>query len=137
MKKRGFGAGKWNGYGGKILGDESAKVAAAREVIEESGLIVEIVDLETVALVEFYFSGDLRVSCEVFISRKWQNEPGETDEMRPQWFLRSDIPYSQMWAADSRWLPLILGGETISARVDFNADGSDVTDFNHKPKTFL
>ena len=37
MKKRGFGAGKWNGFGGKLEAGETVVEAAAREVREECG----------------------------------------------------------------------------------------------------
>ena len=36
MKKRGFGVGKWNGTGGKVIGDESVEQAAKRETKEAS-----------------------------------------------------------------------------------------------------
>ena len=32
MKKKGFGAGRWNGFGGKVELNEPIDVAAAREV---------------------------------------------------------------------------------------------------------
>lgn len=35
MKKRGFGAGKWNGFGGKIENGETIEEAALRELHEE------------------------------------------------------------------------------------------------------
>ena len=36
MKKRGFGAGKWNGFGGKIEPGETPRQAAIREIREEA-----------------------------------------------------------------------------------------------------
>jgi 8-oxo-dGTP pyrophosphatase MutT (NUDIX family) len=36
MKKRGFGAGKWNGFGGKIEVGETPRAAAIREMKEEA-----------------------------------------------------------------------------------------------------
>ena len=47
MKKRGFGAGKWNGFGGKLEPGETVVEAAAREVQEECGLTVNTTDLGT------------------------------------------------------------------------------------------
>ena len=37
MKKRGFGANRWNGYGGKTNEGESLEDAAIRELEEETG----------------------------------------------------------------------------------------------------
>ena len=47
MKKRGFGVGKWNGFGGKLEPGETVVEAAAREVREECGYIVNTTDLGT------------------------------------------------------------------------------------------
>ncbi len=38
MKKRGFGAGRWNGVGGKIEAGETIVQAAVRECFEEIGV---------------------------------------------------------------------------------------------------
>ncbi len=40
MKKRGFGMGKWNGFGGKVDPGETLLAAALREMQEESGVAV-------------------------------------------------------------------------------------------------
>ena len=38
MKKRGFGAGKYNGFGGKVEAGETIEEAVIRELWEESGV---------------------------------------------------------------------------------------------------
>jgi len=38
MKKRGFGEGRWNGFGGKPNAGESVEEAAIRETQEECGI---------------------------------------------------------------------------------------------------
>ena len=38
MKKKGFGQGKWNGFGGKVMPHEEIEDAARREVFEEAGI---------------------------------------------------------------------------------------------------
>jgi 8-oxo-dGTP pyrophosphatase MutT (NUDIX family) len=43
-KKRGFGAGKANGFGGKVEVGETIKEAAVREVQEESGVTIDPAD---------------------------------------------------------------------------------------------
>jgi len=136
MKKRGFGASKWNGYGGKALGGENEKTAAVRELQEESRLVANEKDLEQVALIRFYFDGSPEFECSVFVIRVWQGEPKETEEMRPQWFSVSNLPFSAMWAADIKWIPLILAGERIEAVVNFNIDGTVVESFDYRPAKF-
>ena len=38
LKKRGFGEGKWNGFGGKVTPNESVRLANIREMKEECGI---------------------------------------------------------------------------------------------------
>jgi hypothetical protein len=40
----------------------------------------------------------------------------ETDEMAPQWYLESDIPYTKMWADDKHWLPYLLQNKAFIGR---------------------
>ena len=54
MKKRGFGEGRWNGFGGKVEQGESVEEAARRELKEESGVVAE--KLEKVGIIEFEYS---------------------------------------------------------------------------------
>ncbi len=136
MKKESFGAGKWNGFGGKVEPDESPLAAAVRELYEESGLTASEQDLKQVALVRFYFDKEPKFECHVYLTHAWQNEPIETQEMRPQWFPLNALPFEDMWAADAMWIPLILNGEVIEAEVNFSADGKTVLDFSHKPAKF-
>jgi ADP-ribose pyrophosphatase YjhB (NUDIX family) len=136
MKKRGFGVGKWNGYGGKVFENESPRTAVARELKEESGLVVSEGNLEQVGLVRFYFDGKQLFECHVFLARSWQEKPLESEEMKPRWFPISQIPFHEMWIADIKWLPLILAGKSLEADVDFSADGSIVKNFSYKESRF-
>ena len=126
MKKRGFGEGKWNGFGGKVAEGEDSRMAAVRELEEESALVAQAGDLTQVGLIRFYFDNVPTIACAVYLLSSWEGEPIETDEMRPEWFSINDLPYNAMWAADREWVPMILSGRTISADVYFSADGSVV-----------
>lgn len=53
MKKRGFGAGKWNGFGGKNKKGENIEKAAKRELEEGSGLVAR--EMEKVGVINFEF----------------------------------------------------------------------------------
>ena len=136
MKKRGFGAGKWNGFGGKVKESEKIKSAAAREIFEESGLQVEETALQQVAMLQFYFESELVFKSHVFLAKEWEGEAKESEEMKPQWYPMDKLPFDEMWAADCQWMPLILSGKKIEGVVNFNSDGSLVKDFSWKETEF-
>ncbi|XP_067089470.1 oxidized purine nucleoside triphosphate hydrolase isoform X1 [Osmerus mordax] len=107
MKKRGFGEGKWNGFGGKVQSGETIEEAARRELLEESGLTVDV--LEKIGNIKFEFIGETELlDVHVFRTDTYNGEPTESDEMRPQWFDFDKIPFSKMWADDIMWFPLML-----------------------------
>ncbi|NWS38348.1 8ODP triphosphatase, partial [Probosciger aterrimus] len=107
MKKRGFGAGLWNGFGGKVQPGESIEEAARRELLEESGLTVNT--LQKMGQITFEFVGNSELmEVHVFRADDFHGEPTESDEMRPQWFQLDEVPFSRMWADDIYWFPLVL-----------------------------
>ena len=121
MKKRGFGAGKWNGVGGKPEGDETIDQTALRECSEE--IDVSPIDIKHVATLDFYFASgksDWDQQVSVYLCKKWQGEPTETEEMKPKWFNVADIPYESMWQDDKYWLPEVFAGKTVEAQFTFD-----------------
>jgi ADP-ribose pyrophosphatase YjhB (NUDIX family) len=130
MKKRGFGEGNWNGYGGKVDECETIETAAVREIVEESGVKVNERDLEKVALVDFIFEDGKHLLVHTYFTKVWEGEPVETDEMKPRWYSFDAIPYDLMWADDIHWLPRALKGEKLRGTVYFNADGETIRDMS-------
>jgi ADP-ribose pyrophosphatase YjhB (NUDIX family) len=126
MKKRGFGEAYWNGFGGKVHEEETVEKCTIREIEEESGVKVLKEDLKKVALIEFLYPDDLHLEVHTFFIAKWEGDPKETEEMRPEWFLFRDIPYDHMWADDPHWLPRVLRGEKLTGKVWFNEDGKTI-----------
>ncbi|KAG7316945.1 hypothetical protein KOW79_019243 [Hemibagrus wyckioides] len=107
MKKRGFGAGKWNGFGGKVQPGESIEQAARRELLEESSLTVKT--LHKIGNITFEFVGETELmDVHIFRADDYSGEPTESEEMRPQWFDLDKIPFGEMWADDVLWFPLML-----------------------------
>lgn len=129
MKKRGFGVGKYNGFGGKVgdkeeFKNETIEQALVREGQEELEIVIN--DFEKRGVITFKFP--LNPEWEeqvvhVFTSRNWKGEPKESEEMRPEWFKLSEIPYERMWDDDKYWLPRILEGENIEAEFEFDKKG--------------
>lgn len=130
-KRRGFGAGKYAGFGGKVEPDESPRQAAARELWEESGLHAQSEALIFAGLLDFHFPAqpDWRQRCHVFCVQTWQNSPCVTTEMAPEWFASDALPYARMWDDNRYWLPHVLDGCTVNARFTFAADNATVADF--------
>lgn len=121
MKKRGFGVGKWNGFGGKVDRTKDADVlsAAIREVKEE--ISVDLKDPKQVGVLHFFFpyKPEWNQDVFVFLARDWSGEPVESEEMAPQWFKKGEIPYDKMWSDDQFWLPLALEGKKIEGSFTF------------------
>ncbi len=136
LKKERFGVGKWNGFGGRVEEGESIEVAAAREILEESGLTVNSGNLKQMAKISFYFAKKAIFECHVFTTEQWEGEPHETDEMKPQWFHLSAIPYKEMWASDLYWLPAMLAGHTFEAICTFDTEGNIVERFEMNRRVF-
>ncbi len=134
MKKRGFGEGKWNGYGGKVQEPETMEQAAVREIFEEGTVKVAEKDLEPMGLLTFYFNENPSwdIQAYLFVIRRWQGEPIETQEMRPQWFEQNHLPFEQMWVDDPHWLPEVLKGKKVNGIFYFNNDGSKLEKFEIK-----
>jgi mutator protein MutT len=124
MKKRGFGAGRWNGVGGKLDEGETVEQALLRECQEE----IEVTPTKYERMAEIIFheqhegaKNTLRVH--VFTCSEWNGEPAETEEMAPKWFDTDKIPYDEMWADDPFWLPQVLAGKKLSC--EFELDEKD------------
>jgi 8-oxo-dGTP diphosphatase len=133
MKRKGFGSGKWNGYGGKVEENESPAAAAVRELKEESGLIAKEQELAHVGIIRFFFEEEAKFECYVYVALAWKGEPADSDEMHnARWYEFSNLPLTEMWAADGMWIPLILEGKKIKADVRFSADGASVKEFTYK-----
>jgi 8-oxo-dGTP pyrophosphatase MutT (NUDIX family) len=122
IKKRGFGKGRWNGFGGKVSNGEMIDQAALREVKEEAGIIP--LEMKKRGILVFKFEnnglkGNPDIEVNIFSASKFKGAPKETEEMRPQWFLHSEIPYAIMWPDDIYWLPMLLSGKNFKGTFYF------------------
>lgn len=119
-KKRGFGAGKINGPGGKVDRGETPLTAALRETFEELGITP--LRAEQRGELHFQFRDGYSLHCAVFLAHDFEGEPAETAEAVPLWTPLDQIPYDQMWADDRHWLPLLLRGAHFQGFFDFDGE---------------
>lgn len=119
MKKRGFGAGRWNGFGGKIGEGEIIEQAAIREFEEEAGITP--IDMTKRGVMNFYLQdSDEHIEVHLFGASRFTGEPRESEEMKPQWFDEKEIPFGEMWPDDKHWFPLFVKGKNFNAHFYFS-----------------
>lgn len=119
-KKRGIGAGKINGPGGKIDPGESALECALRETREEVG--VTATSVEQAGELRFQFLDGMAIHCLVFRATAHTGEPVETDEAVPIWTAVDAVPFDRMWPDDRLWFPHLLAGVRFTGECLFDGD---------------
>lgn len=130
MKKRGFGAGWWNGFGGKVGEGESIVEAAGRETFEESGIKPK--NLKQLGLLYFTFVGNPIIrEGHIFSTSEFEGTPVETEEMKPEWFLKDQLLFDQMWPGDRHWWPLALQNKQFEGTFRYTEDNK-LIDFELK-----
>ena len=101
-KKRGLGAGKINGPGGKMEPGETSLECAIRETQEELG--VTALNPAHHGELAFQFVDGLRMHVDVFVATGLEGTPVETPEALPLWTRLDALPFDEMWADDVHWL---------------------------------
>jgi 8-oxo-dGTP diphosphatase len=118
-KKRGHGAGRINGPGGKLESDESLAHCALRETLEETGITA--CDPMLHGVFKFVDRVDQQWLGYIYVAHQHTGSAVETEEARPIWTPIRDIPYSRMWPDDRYWLPRVLAGERLEGEFLFDA----------------
>ncbi len=121
MKKRGFGAGLWNGVGGKLDNGETIEQAMIRESQEEIG----VTPTKYYKVAELDFHGGStdeawNMYVHAYIATQWQGEPTETEEMAPKWYPLDAMPYETMWQDDKCWMPQVFNGASLKGTFKFD-----------------
>lgn len=119
-KKRGLGAGKINGPGGKIDPGETPLQAIIRETQEE--LVITPHSPRKIGELRFSMSDCPDIFCHVYRSDDFTGTPTETDEAVPVWTPLDEIPYDRMWEDDRHWLPLLIAETTFIGSFVFEGE---------------
>ncbi|EYB68352.1 hypothetical protein DEIPH_ctg025orf0233 [Deinococcus phoenicis] len=129
LKKVRFGAGRYAGIGGGVEAREMPEQAALRELAEEIGVTVEEDQLQFRGEVTFLFSARpaWHQRVHIYTLTRWQGEPQESEEMRPEWFSVSALPLDRMWADAAHWLPEVLTGKTVRLECVYADDGATLS----------
>jgi 8-oxo-dGTP diphosphatase len=134
-KKRGLGAGKVNGPGGRLEPGETPLAAAVRETEEELG--VTPLCLSHGGELFFQFADGYSLQCTVFTAADYAGEAIETDEAIPLWTPLDAIPYDCMWEDDRYWLPGLLAGNRFIARFCFDGERMLSREIEWNPPSLL
>jgi 8-oxo-dGTP diphosphatase len=119
-KKRGLGAGKIVGPGGRLEPGETPRECAIREVQEE--LCVTPTGIVARGEHRFHFLDGYTIHVFAFTADGYEGEPSETDEAKPLWAPLDRLPYQEMWEDNPLWLPLMIQGIPFSGRYVFDGD---------------
>jgi 8-oxo-dGTP diphosphatase len=120
-KKRGLGAGKINGPGGKLDPGETELECAVRETQEELGVTAH--DAVKHGELWFQFTDGLAMNVGVYRSTRWEGEAIETPEAVPLWTSLDALPLHEMWADDRYWLrEVVVDGRHFRGRFEFDGD---------------
>mmetsp|Transcript_7315 Transcript_7315/g.8841 ORF Transcript_7315/g.8841 Transcript_7315/m.8841 type:complete len:153 (-) Transcript_7315:409-867(-) len=101
MKKKGFGEGKFNGFGGKVEPGETPLQGAQRELLEEAN--IKMVNPKELGIVYYKYeakdknavSKELKVH--IYIDTQYSGEIRESEEMRPEWIRIDSIPFNKQF----------------------------------------
>ncbi|WP_458116913.1 8-oxo-dGTP diphosphatase [Arthrobacter sp. D2-10] len=128
MKRSGFGTGRIVALGGGIEPGESAGEAAAREVHEESGVVVKVADLVELGPVRWRFPVKpvLDMDAVVFTTERFSGHPAVTDEIDPCWYPVEQVPWDGMWDDAKHWLGHVLHSQPLNVTVTLNPDNETV-----------
>lgn len=121
-KKTGFGKRKYLGIGGKVEPGETIEQAAVREVEEEVSVIKPVLKAQGDLTFLFPEKPAWSQQVHVFVSKEWQGEPVESQEIRPEWFSHNQLPLDNMWDDARYWLERIITGEKLRGEFVFNSN---------------
>lgn len=112
--------GKWNGLGGKFEAGETPEECVKREVLEESGLLIERPRLHGLLVFTNFKGNDWYVF--IFTASEFSGELIDSPEGRLEWIPDQNLTSLNLWESDHIFFPWIEAGEFFSAKFDYEGD---------------
>ena len=120
--------GKWNGLGGKFEAGESPEDCVRREVLEESGLVIQNPHLHGLLIFPNFKGNDWYVF--VFTATEFSGELIDSPEGHLEWIPAEKLPSLNLWESDHLFFPWLEAGKYFSAKFEYEGDrmkGYEVT----------
>lgn len=122
-------AGKYNGLGGKFEAGETPEDCARREVFEESGLVVEDLDLRGILTFPKFAKGEDWYVF-VYVIDKFNGDLIDSPEGTLEWVDEERLGELNFWEGDRIFIPWLKRKERFSAK--FSYEGGSLIDYSVK-----
>ena len=120
-KKKDVNEGKWIAPGGKFEEGESPEECVRREVLEETGLSVDQLQLR--GILTFSSVGWENEVIFVFVSNRFHGEMINCDEGELRWVPKSDVLSLNLWEGDRIFLKMLLENSPFfSLKLSYEGD---------------
>jgi 8-oxo-dGTP diphosphatase len=117
-KENDYHKGKWNGLGGKFEAGESPEECAKREILEESGLVVENPLLK--GIITFPMFDNIKDWYGfVFTSDKFTGELIHSNEGNLEWIDNDKLTDLNLWDGDKIFIPWLFQDRFFSAKFNY------------------
>ena len=128
--------GKLSGFGGRVEEGETPGQAQVREFFEETGVRIREQDLILVGMILLCLGGKEKMLY-VYTVEHWEGTIVETDEMAPEAFSITQIPFDRMVKGDDCWLSWILTGYYFEACLVRGKDLDELEKFEFTHVSFM
>ena len=109
-REKDINKGKWIGVGGHIEEGETKEQALAREVKEETGLIINDFSYRGELL---FINNDYEEIMYLYISSSFSGNLIDCDEGELRWIKKSEIMNLNLWEGDRHFLPKLINSNNF------------------------
>lgn len=125
--------GKYLGIGGHVEPDEDVYSGVKREILEETGLVVESATLRGTVMWTAFGKHRRDYLCFMFRVDSYLGEPHEgNEEGTLEWVALDQLTGVPMWASDHEWLPMIFDDDPRQFHGVMPYDGHEMLGWSYQ-----